>query len=424
MSTDPDTRHSPYDCVIVGGGLIGSSLARALIPTGLRVALVEAVPAETQSQPSYDERVIALSWGSRRILEAMGSWGAIEPEAAPIEQVHISDRGRFGFTRLDTAGLGVPALGYVVPARTLGAALRRATELPTQSAIDIISPARLTGHRKVEHGLELDLSTPQGTSRLHTRLLVAADGGDSEIRKGLGIRVDEWRYGHDAVIATISPELPRPGVAFERFTGTGPLAMLPLTGGRYSVVWTSRESETADILSLSDGEFLQRLQRRFGQRLGRLEQPSTRRAYPLKLMLAHEDTRPRLVLIGNAAHTLHPVAGQGFNLGLRDVAALAEVLAQSKAQGRDPGGADVLAGYSHWRGKDQATVARVTDALARLFVNPWAPLRLARDAGLLGLDLLPGAKRLVAQRFMGTGGRLPRLARGLPLHPAQTPEHA
>jgi 2-octaprenyl-6-methoxyphenol hydroxylase len=204
-------------------------------------------------------------------------------------------------------------------------------------------------------------------------------------------------------------------VAFERFTETGPLALLPMTEGRYSVVWTCRAEETAEILALGDQAFLSRLQARFGQRLGRLSRPARRRAYPLKLVLTPETVRRRVVLIGNAAHTLHPVAGQGFNLGLRDVAALAEVLADCAHEGGDPGAPTVLDAYRRWRGGDQREVALLTDGLARLFVNPWFPLHLARDAGLIGLDLTGPARRALARRLMGITGRLPRLARGLPL---------
>jgi 2-octaprenyl-6-methoxyphenol hydroxylase len=244
---------------------------------------------------------------------------------------------------------------------------------------------------------------------------VAADGGDSGIRKDLGIAVRERSYGHDALITTVTPESSRPGVAFERFTETGPLAFLPMSEGRYSVVWTAREDETPELLGLSDEDFLARLQQRFGYRMGRLGRIGRRLSYPLKLMLARESVRPRLVLIGNAAHTLHPVAGQGFNLGLRDVAALAEVLADAGREGADPGGGQTLGTYRRLRGRDQHLVAAATDALARLFVNPLLPVRLARDLGMLGLDLTPGLRHLVARRFMGVGGRLPRLARGLSL---------
>lgn len=411
-----------YDLVVVGGGLIGGSLACAASATGLRIALVEAVTAEAPRQPSYDERVIALSWGSRQILDAIGLWGGIEADAAPIHQVHISDRGHFGFSHLDRAELGVGALGYVVPARALGAVIR--TGLAKAAGVDLLCPARLTGQRVHANGVDLEVETETGPRTLSTSLLVAADGGDSAIRKGLGIQATERPYRHDAVITTITPDRPQPGVAFERFTESGPLALLPMTQGRYSVVWTCREEETAGILDLPDPDFLSRLQGRFGHRLGRLANPAPRRAYPLKLLLIRETVRPRAVLIGNAAHTLHPVAGQGFNLGLRDVAALAEVLADAAAAGDDPGSAAVLDAYRHWRAGDQREVAWLTDGLARLFVNPWLPLRLARGAGLIGLDLAGPGRRALARRLMGVGGRMPRLARGLPLTPSpNSPSH-
>lgn len=413
---DRATRPFDFDLVIGGGGLIGGSLACALAGTGLRIALVEAVAAQAPEQPSYDERVIALSWGSRRILEAIGLWDWIAPDAAPIHQVHISDRGHFGFARLDRAELGVEALGYVVPARTLGLAIRKA--LAVADGVEVLCPARLAGQGVGADAVDLLVKHESGPRRLATRLLVAADGGESEIRKGLGVEVVERGYGHDAIITTVTADRPRPGVAFERFTESGPLALLPMTQGRYSVVWTCRERATTEILTLGDQDFLDRLQVRFGYRLGRFSQPASRRAYPLKLVLARETVHPRLVLIGNAAHSLHPVAGQGFNLGLRDVAALAEVLADCSAEGGDPGAASVLRDYAAWRGTDQRDVARLTDSLAWLFVNPWLPVRLARAVGLLGLDLMGPARRALARRFMGVGGRMPRLARGLPLGPA------
>lgn len=405
-----------YDVVIVGGGLIGGSLACAVSGMGLRIALVEAVAAEAPRQPSYDERVIALSWGSRQILGAMGLWREVAVDAAPIQRVHISDRGHFGFSHLDREELGIEDLGYVAPARTLGLAIRGA--LAAAEGIEVLCPARLAGQRVGPERVDLDIQMESGQRTLSTRLLVAADGGESRIRKGLGIQATERPYGYDALITTVTPDRPRPGVAFERFTETGPLALLPMTEGRYSVVWTCREEETAEILALGDPAFLSRLQDRFGQRLGRLSRPAPRRAYPLKLVLTGETARRRVVLIGNAAHSLHPVAGQGFNLGLRDVAALAEVLADCAREGGDPGAPVVLDAYRHWRGGDQREVALLTDTLARLFVNPWFPLHLARDAGLIGLDLAGPARRVLARRLMGITGRLPRLARGLPLSPS------
>lgn len=402
-----------YDLVIVGGGLVGGSLACALAGTNLKVALIEAVPPLQGTHSAYDERVIALSLGSQRIFEAIGLWQDIAPEAEPILKIHVSERGRCGFTRLDHQEEQVPALGYVAPARAMGVAIHTALKYVTN--VEFFCPARLLSHQVRGNGVEMEVAAEGVTQRLRTRLLVAADGGNSAIRRQLSLRVREHVYAHDAIITTVTPDRPQPGIAFERFTDTGPLALLPMTAGRYSVVWTSREIETPGLLALSDEAFLARLQERFGYRLGRFMQTAPRRAYPLKLVLARDAAQERLVLIGNAAHTLHPVAGQGFNLGLRDVAALAEVLAIHAATGEDPGSAVALADYRRWRGRDQMDTANLTDALARLFVVPWGPLRIARQSGMLGLDLIPAARHRLARRFMGLGGRQPRLARGLPL---------
>ncbi|HSQ07965.1 MAG TPA: 2-octaprenyl-6-methoxyphenyl hydroxylase [Chromatiaceae bacterium] len=410
-----------YDLVIVGGGLVGGSLACALRGSRLRVCSLEAVAADADHQPSYDERVIALSWGSRRIFEGMGLWGDIAPGAEPIHRIHVSERGTFGFAHLDSAEQGVEALGYVAPARVLGTAIRGA--LACASDIDSLCPARLLGLVNGPDWVELEVAVGGEQRCLTTQLLAAAYGGESLVRNQLGIGVRERPYGQDAIITTVTPDRPQPGVAYERFTDTGPLAMLPMTGGRWSVVWTSRKDETAALLGLTDSAFLARLQERFGYRLGGLDRLGRRVAYPLRQVLATQGVAGRVVLIGNAAHTLHPVAGQGFNLGLRYVAALAEVLVRATRTGADPGGQAALADYAQWRRRDQSQSALVTDALARLFGNPWAPLRLARDLGLVGLDLIPAARRTLGRRFMGlgpavggdAGGRLPRLARGLGL---------
>ena len=409
-----------YDLVIVGGGLVGGSLACALRGSGLRVCSIEAVAADAASQPSYDERVIALAWGSRRILEGIGLWGQVAPGAEAIHRIHISERGGFGFAHLDRAEQGVEALGYVAPARLLGTAIRGVlADAEGVGGIDQLCPARLLGLRMQPDGVDLEVAVAGASRTLRARLLVAADGGDSFVRRRLGLSVRERSYGHDAVITTVTPDRPQPNTAYERFTDTGPLAMLPMTDGRWSVVWTTREADTRGLLQLSDAAFLARLQGRFGYRLGGLARLGRRVAYPLRQVMAREPVRDRLVLIGNAAHTLHPVAGQGFNLGLRDVAALAEVLTDAGRAGSDLGGTGVLDAYSRLRRRDQADAALVTDTLARLFVNPWFPLRLARDLGLIGLDLLPGARRALARRFMGLGtdarrGQL-RLSLGLSL---------
>lgn len=390
-----------YDILIAGGGMVGASLARALAGNGLSVAVVEAVSREALVQPSYDDRVIALAWGSRLILESIGRWDAIEPEAEPIRRIHISDRGHFGFARLDHREQGVPALGYVVSARAIGCGLLQGIE--AQEQLEWISPARIADFRVEPDRVLATLEVEGGQRQMAARLLVAADGGDSPIRARLDLPLQQWSYGHTAVIANLTPGRPHEGVAYERFTDSGPLAMLPMTEGRCSLVWTQRDEAVEEILALDDAAFLQRLQVGFGFRLGRLVRVGRRAAYPLRLLRAKETVRPRLVLIGNAAHTLHPVSGQGFNLGLRDVAELARVLAQAAEEGIDPGAAVVLERYAGRRSGDQRRVALVTDFLARLFVNPLPPVRLARNLGLLAMDLTPPLKRGLTRRFMGLG---------------------
>lgn len=402
-----------YDILILGGGLVGASLACALGERGLRVAVVEAVALKSDQQPSYDERSIALAQGTKRIFEAMGLWEALRPGVTPIHTIHSSDRGRFGFTRLRREEEGVEALGYVAPARVLGAVL--GPRLEALDSVDLYCPARLTDFSLDATGASATIEQDGNTKTIQGQLLVAADGSQSQVREGLRIPTARWEYGQTAIISNISTQLPHRNIAYERFTDTGPLALLPMSEGRCSLVWTVPDDQVDRVLNLPAAQFLARLQERFGHRLGRLERVGSRHAYPLALVRAKESVRPRLALIGNAAHTLHPIAGQGFNLGLRDVAALAEVLVDGHAAGRDLGELELLQQYAQWRSQDHRRVIAFTDGLARLFVNPIAPLAWLRDAGMVALDLVPPAKRLFGRLTMGRAGRLPRLARGLRL---------
>lgn len=403
-----------YDLVIVGGGLVGGSLACALRDTGLRIAIIEKVAADAPRQPSYDERVIALSRGSQRIFNGMGLWAAIAPEAEPIRHVHISDRGHAGFAHLSAAEEGVDSLGEVVPARAMGAAIGQA--LAEHPSIDWLRPGRIVALNLRGEQARLEVMLPHAHRTLTASLVVAADGGDSSLRERLDIPMRDQDYGQQAIISTVMPEGAEQarGTAFERFTSSGPLAMLPMTAGRYSVVWTAWEREAPGILALDDQAFLNRLQQRFGLRLGRLTQPARRIAYPLRLRLARTLTRERFALIGNAAHTLHPVAGQGFNLGLRDVAELTDLLVEAQGTAADLGGPALLNAYQRRRRADHLATAGLTDGLVRLFGLPCPHAQLGRNLGLLGLDLLPPLRHRLARRFMGLDGRLPRLARGLP----------
>jgi 2-octaprenyl-6-methoxyphenol hydroxylase len=402
-----------YDLIIVGGGMVGASLARALAPLGLRLALVEAGAPAGERPPSYDDRAIALSFGSRRILEAIGVWEGLAGAAEPIRHIQVSEQGGFGVTRLDHREQGVPALGYVVDGHALGRALFDGLEaLP---GVALLCPARCDSVRADDAGVEVRVEVAGEDRLLRGALLVAADGRDSAIRQGLGIPVREWSYRQAAVISNLTPQRPQPATAFERFTESGPLALLPMTGGRYGLVWTVPAEAQEEALALGDAAFIAEIQRRFGYRMGPFVQAGRRSAYPLRLLLAERCTAPRTLFLGNAAHAVHPITGQGFNLGIRDVAVLADLLADAHKIGQDLGGAELLRGYADWRREDQRNVAMVTDGLVRLFTNPLPPLRWLRRLGLTALQLAPPAKYALTRRFMGLGGTLPRLSRGLPL---------
>ncbi len=405
-----NTCHS--DVLVVGGGLVGASLALALGRAGLDVAIVEAHPFRLNEQPNYDERSIALAQGSQRIFTGMGLWHSLHDAVCPIHTIHVSDRGHFGFTRLKREQEGVEALGYVASARLLGNTLIQALEM---TEVRLLAPAQLEKFQVENAQVRVTLSLGGKPVECRTRLLVAADGVQSQVREQLGIKTRQWDYGQTAIIANVTPDQPHNHVAYERFTDTGPMALLPLNDNHCSLVWTLRTGQVDEMMALDDVAFLARLQARFGYRLGRFTKVGTRYAYPLQLLRAKQSTAQRLALIGNAVHTLHPIAGQGFNLGLRDVAALAEVVIDAQRRGDDIGGADVLQRYADWRQTDQRRVVAFTDGMVRLFSQTFPPLAGLRDAGMLALDLCPPAKRAFGRLTMGRAGRLPRLARGLAL---------
>lgn len=398
-----------YDIIIVGGGMAGASLAIALSGHGLRIGLIEASPLKVDSVPNYDDRGIALALGSQRIFTALQAWNGMKEQAEPIRHIHISEQGGFGLTCLDADEEQVSALGYVITARDLGAALlERLSRLPD---IDIIAPSRVQWINIEDDLAHVGLQE----QTLCARLLVAADGGHSFVRQQLCFEVKHREYGQSAITANVTPGRDHQHIAYERFTRNGPLAMLPMTQQRCALVWTVRDEMVGEILSLGEQQFLERLQQQFGWRLGRLQRAGKRNSYPLSQLYVPEAIQHRAVVIGNAAHTLHPVAGQGFNLGIRDVAALAEVVLQGIQSGEDPGSTTVLQRYQSWRRKDQQQVVQLTDALVRGFSNDMPPLKLARNLGILALEGLPPARHLIARTAMGLTGRLPRLSRGLSL---------
>jgi 2-octaprenyl-6-methoxyphenol hydroxylase len=403
------------DIAIVGGGMVGLSLAAALRGLPLDVVVIEPVPAGSGEQPSFDERTTALSNGSRRILEGIGAWPALAAEATPIRHIHVSDRGHFAMARLSAREQGVPALGHTITNHVLGRALDATCR--TAPRLRVLCPASVTA---VEPGADSVRLAVEGAWRgsLEARLVVAADGAKSAVRAAFGIEATVWDYNQHAIIANVVPERFHDYVAYERFTEQGAMAVLPLTDGRCTVVWTMAPGPAESNMSLDEHGFLAALQEKFGYRLGRFTRVGRRLAYPLSLTRSERQVAPRAVIIGNAAQGLHPIAGQGFNLGLRDVATLAEVIADDLAQRgdeADPGAVPVLERYADWRRADRRTVIAFTDGLVRIFGNPLPPVRAARAASLLLFDLVTPAKHAFARVTMGLAGRLPRLARGVPL---------
>ncbi len=410
----PERLDFDHDCVIAGGGLVGASLACALAANGLRVALIEAVPLPSDSQPSYDDRGLALALSSQRVLQGLGVWDEVAAEATPMMRVHVSDRGHFGFTRLDAESAGLPALGYVVVARRLGQAL--APRINSLNLLEFICPARVEAVDASEDAATVKIKLASGEERsLRAPLVVAADGGDSGLRDQLGIPAKRHDYHQTAVVANATPERHHEFTAYERFTDSGPLALLPLPEQRCAVVWVVRTPDAGELLELGDEAFCARLTERIGGRLGKILNVGRRRSYPLKLVDAGHCTAPRCVIMGNAAHTMHPNGAQGLNLGLREVAALAEVVLDAHRAGEDIGAAAVLNQYVDWRASDHRKVVRFSDGLTQIFYNDFGPLVVARNMAMLAVDLLPGLKRNLARRATGLSGHQPRLVRGLAL---------
>jgi 2-octaprenyl-6-methoxyphenol hydroxylase len=401
------------DVAIVGGGLVGASLALALAQIDLKVALVEAHLWNSQTQPSFDDRTTALSNGSRRIFEGLDVWPLVERDATPIRRIHVSDRGRFGFARLDAEEQGLSALGFVLTNRVMGAALWRRLR---ESGIQMLAPARVTGMH-LDDGRQIIECVGEGdrASKIAARLAVAADGARSLVRESAGVGADTWEYAQKALVTNIYTQRFHDHVAYERFTPAGPIALLPMSEGRMGLIWTLAPAEADALAQLPDAEFVARLQEAFGFRLGRFGKVGARQLYPLALTRSEDHVAERLAVVGNAAQSLHPIAGQGFNLGLRDAASLAEVLADARNAGSDPfdaGDGLLLERYAKWRAADRQRIVRFTDGLVRLFGQPFGPVKLLRDVGLLAFDLMPAAKDALSRLSLGAAGRVPRLARG------------
>lgn len=395
-----------FDIIIVGGGLAGNCLALALDGSGLKIAIIEANTREQLLNSAMGDRALALAAGTATTLEELAIWQGIKEKATAITDIHVSDKGHFGKVRLSAQKQNVAALGYVIAARDIES---HVAEMVDQTDITQICPARLVGLMSDDSAVNVSIKDKDDSLCLTAKLLVGADGGNSSVRKLLDIPQQVTEYGQTALVTTVKTTLPHRNVAYERFTESGPLAFLPIGKNLCSVVWT-RSTEDADAL-MAGGEsvFLEQLQQCFGYRLGRLNLTAPRHAFPVSLIRAERMQSGRAVIIGNAVHQLHPVAGQGFNLGLRDVVQLADKLLKKHGLGEDIGSATFLNDYVTAREQDHRNTITFTDTLVKLFSYDGLALAAARNIGLAALDHIPIAKTLFARHAMGLAQRLPKL---------------
>ncbi|MEM9254351.1 MAG: 2-octaprenyl-6-methoxyphenyl hydroxylase [Pseudomonadota bacterium] len=403
-----------FDIVIAGGGMVGLSLALQLgasLPPSTSILLVESYPfpkpmaaGAPDYHPSFDARSTALSYSSQRIYQNIGVWDLLSQWCCPIEKIHVSSRGRFGSTLLDAQDCGWPALGYVAENPWLGNAL--AQSLYRQARVELCSPAQVTAARTGPEGAHLQLRTGDTTEDIRAELLLICDGAGSRLCEDLGVQRQVKSYGQHALIANIATAEAHAGCAFERFTDEGPLALLPLMPSsadehRSALVWTLPPARAEKLLAAEDMAFVEELQLRFGYRLGRVEQVGERQSYPLTLVQSLEQVRRSMVVMGNAAHALHPVAGQGFNLALRDVACLARTLRGALDEGKSLGEPAVLHEYQARQAEDQQRTIGFSDRVPGLFMTDWPLFSLGRDLALAGMDLLPSAKREFVRHAAG-----------------------
>ena len=398
------------DLAIAGGGLVGLSLGVALARAGLDVVVMDGEDPARMRDAAFDGRVCSIAYGSKRVLEGIGVWDGMAHEAEPILEIRVTDQNAPLFLHYDHSEVGDHPLGWIVENRvTRIALLEAAAACPSFTHLAPVSVLDFT-----PEGERISAGLADGR-RVSARLAVAADGRRSRLREAAGIKTLEWSYDQAGIVCTVRHERPHRGIAQERFLSAGPFAILPMTEGRSSIVWTEQTGDAAHLMAMADDAFLAELEARFGDYLGALEVAGPRFSYPLALTHSNRYAGERMALAGDAAHAIHPLAGQGFNLGVRDVAVLAELIVDRARLGLDIGAPDLLAHYERWRRFDTMSLIAVTDGLNRLFSNDIAPLRVARDLGLAAVNRTPRLKRLFMRHAMGSVGELPRLARGEPL---------
>jgi 2-octaprenyl-6-methoxyphenol hydroxylase len=404
MTATPEIR---TELLVVGGGLAGLSLAVACAGSGIDVVVVDREdPAATVGE-AFDGRTTAIAYGSQQVLAGIGLWPEIAAEAEPILEIRVADGDAPLFLHYDHRDLGAAPLGWIVENRVLRRGLQAC--LARLPQLRHLAPARVDGVERDSAGVLAILADGR---RIRAALCAAADGKSSPLRLAAGIKTVEWAYPQAGIVCTVRHERPHRGVAVEHFLPSGPFAILPMTAQRSSIVWTERVELAPHFLALDAAGFADALRQRFGDFLGAVEPTGPRWSYPVSLLIAERFVAERLALVGEAAHVIHPIAGQGLNLGIRDLAVLAELIVDARRLGLDIGAPDLLERYERWRRVDTLTLAVVTDALNRLFSNDVAPLRWVRDIGLAAIDKLPPVKRFFMQHAMGTVGELPRLVRG------------
>lgn len=403
------------DILIVGGGLNGPALALALAQTGHTVTLIDALPRDARAREDFDGRSYALALASQKLIDQIGVWGAVAGQAQPMLEIKVTD-GRAGqgpspfFMHFDHAEIEEGPMGYMIEDRYLRRALRDAME--AEPAITLVDEQTVIAQDADATGVTVTLA--RGDS-LRGRLLVGADGRRSGTAERAGIKRTGWDYGQTALVCAIEHDRPHNGIAHQFFMPPGPLAILPLPGNRSSIVWSERSDRAAAIQSLDEESYLSILRPRFGDFMGDIRLAGDRFTYPLNLTLANAFVAERLALVGDAAHGVHPIAGQGLNAGLRDVGALAEVLTEARRRGEDIASSLVLDRYQQWRRFDTASLAAATDAFNRLFSNDIPLLRLGRDIGMGVVGAIPGLRQSFIREAAGLTGDLPRLLQGRPI---------
>ena len=397
------------DVAIVGAGLVGGVLACALAQNGIRTAIVDRLDPSVMVAPEFDGRASAIALSGRRLLDMVGIWPHLEKQSGPIREIRIADGQSLLFLHFDHEDLGDEPLGFMIENRHLRAAI--ATEMHQHSdVLSIIAPTAVAAMSSDADSATLSLDDGR---EIRASLVISAEGRGSKLREWSGISVNGWTYAQTAIVATIAHERSHDGIAHEHFLPAGPFAILPLPDDRNthrsSLVWTERADAAAAYMALNDDIFLMEISERVGGFLGALSLIGPRFSHPLGVQFASRYTSGRMALVGDAAHSIHPIAGQGLNLGLRDVAALTEIIVEGKHLGLDPAHPE---GIARWRRSDNLLMAAVTDVLNRLFSNDVGPIRLSRDIGLAAVNRIPPLKRIFMRHAMGTVGDLPRLMRG------------